>query len=266
MLAAGPETTLVGVWARRPEAAAELAAAHGARPFDRYEALLDACEAVAFAVPPAVQAELAPVAARAGKALLLEKPLAADLAGAERLAAAVAEAGVPSLLVLAYRMQPHVEAYVAEARASQPAGGRGWFISGGFVDGPFATPWRLERGAILDLGPHLFDLLDAALGPIVRVRAAGHPRRFVTVQIEHGTGAVSDLALSGDVPGPSQTGMEVFGRRGALALDARVADRDDGEIRRRFAAVARGAPTELGAARGLQLQRWVAEAEASLDG
>jgi predicted dehydrogenase len=264
-LSAGPETELVGVWSRRPEPAAELATQHGAVSFASYAALLDSCEAVAFAVPPAVQAELAPVAARAGKALLLEKPLAADVAGAERIADAVAEAGVPTLLVLTYRLQPRVAAFLAEARASAPAGGRGWFISGGFLGGPFATPWRIERGAILDLGPHLLDLLDAALGRIVSVRAAGDVRRFVTLQLAHEGGAVSDLALSGDVAGPSRTGMEVFGPKGSLVLDARSSERDDGEIRRRFAAVARGEETtEMDAARGLHLQRLVAEAEASL--
>jgi predicted dehydrogenase len=264
-LSGGPETALVGVWARRPEAAAELAHRHGASAFGSYAELLDACEAVAFAVPPAVQAELAPIAARAGKALLLEKPLAADVAGARRIADAVAEAGVPTLLVLTYRLQPRVGEYLREVRAVAPTGGRGWFISGGFLGGPFATPWRLERGAILDLGPHLLDLLDAALGRIVEVRAAGDVRRFVTLQLTHEGGAVSDLALSGDVPGPSRTGLEVFGPHGSLALDARDFDRDDGEIRRRFAAVARRAETtEIDAARGLHLQRLVAEAEASL--
>jgi len=264
VLTGGPETTLVGVWARRPEAAAELAGRHGAVAFGSYEELLGSCEAVAFAVPPDVQAELAPIAAHAGKALLLEKPLAADVAGAERVARAVAEAGVPTLMVLTYRMQPAVEAFLAEARALVPTGGRGWFISGGFQSGPFTTPWRLARGAILDLGPHLFDLLDAALGPIERVRAAGDVRRFVTVQCEHAGGAVSDLALTGDVAGDSRTGLEVFGPTGSLAIDARGVQRDDGEIRRRFAAVARGEATELDAARGLFLQRLVAEAEASL--
>lgn len=264
-LAAGPETCLAGVWARRPEAAAALAERHGAPTFDSFEALLDGCEAVAFAVPPAVQAELAPLAARAGKALLLEKPLADDVAGAERIADAVGEAGVGSLLVLTYRLQPVVEEYLAAARALQPHGGRGWFISGGFLGGPFATPWRLARGAVLDLGPHLFDLMDAALGPVVGVRAAGDPMRFVTVQLEHESGAVSDVALTGAVAGGSKTGVEVFAPGGSLALDARAVARDDGEMRRRFAAAAAGEPHGLDVGRGLVLQRLVAEAEASLD-
>jgi predicted dehydrogenase len=264
VLTGGPETELVGIWARRPEAAAELAARHGVRTFGSYDELLDSVDAVAFAVPPDVQAELAPRAAHAGKHLLLEKPLAADVAGAQRVADAVAEAGIGSLLVLTYRMQPATESFLAEARALAPTGGRGWFVSGGFLAGPFTTPWRLERGCILDLGPHLFDLLDAALGPIERVRAAGNVRGFVTIQCEHAGGAVSDLALSGDVAGDSRTGLELFGPAGSLLLDARAIPRDDGEIRRRLAAVARGEPSDIDAARGLVLQRLVAQAEASL--
>ena len=50
----------------------------------RLEELFDRCDVVALAVPPAVQADLAPLAARAGKALLLEKPLADSLPAAER--------------------------------------------------------------------------------------------------------------------------------------------------------------------------------------
>ena len=89
MLAAGPETRLSGVWARRPEAAAALAADLGTVAAGSFDELLDGCDAVAFAVPPQVQAELGVRAAQAGKALLLEKPIALDLAGAQRLADAV---------------------------------------------------------------------------------------------------------------------------------------------------------------------------------
>ena len=52
MLAAGPETTLTAVWARRPEAAQETAAPYGAKVAASFDELLEQCEAVAFAVPP----------------------------------------------------------------------------------------------------------------------------------------------------------------------------------------------------------------------
>ena len=113
MLAAGPNTRLAGVWARRPEAAARF----GAPVFERIEELFDNCEAVAFSVPPAVQAELGVRAAKAGKALLLEKPLAADLEGARRLAEAVAEAGVASQMVLTWRYSAATRAFLARVSA-----------------------------------------------------------------------------------------------------------------------------------------------------
>ena len=57
LLAGGPGTRLEVVWARREEAAAELAGKYGAAAAGSFEALLERCDAVAFAVPPAVQAE-----------------------------------------------------------------------------------------------------------------------------------------------------------------------------------------------------------------
>src|SRR4051794_25282523 len=164
VLAAGPDTRLAGVWARRPEAAAELAAVHGVPSFARLEELFEVCEAVAFAVPPDVQAALAVQAAKAGKALLMEKPLAMDLEGAERVADAVGEAGVASQMVFTLRYSQAAKTFLAQVRELEVFGGYGTFVSSVLSGGPFATPWRLERGALLDLGPHIVDMLDASLG------------------------------------------------------------------------------------------------------
>src|SRR4051812_27260397 len=65
-----------GVWGRRPEAAKELADRYGTRSYDDVDALLADVDAVAVALPPAVQADLAVRAARAGRHLLLDEPLA----------------------------------------------------------------------------------------------------------------------------------------------------------------------------------------------
>ncbi|RDB48107.1 Gfo/Idh/MocA family oxidoreductase, partial [Tsukamurella tyrosinosolvens] len=67
-LTAHPGVDFVGGWARDPAAAAELFP----RSFDSPAELFDAVDAVAFAVPPNVQAELAVEAARAGKHLVLD--------------------------------------------------------------------------------------------------------------------------------------------------------------------------------------------------
>ena len=75
-LARHPGTDFVATWARRPEAATATAALGGATAVADFDEFLDQVDAVAFAVPPAVQGELALKAARAGKHLILEKPVA----------------------------------------------------------------------------------------------------------------------------------------------------------------------------------------------
>ncbi|MFD8689425.1 Gfo/Idh/MocA family protein [Streptomyces sp. NPDC059651] len=264
MLAAGPETVLTAVWARRPEAAAELAQAHGARAAGSFAELLDHCEAVAFAVPPAVQAGLAVQAAAAGRALLLEKPLGADLAAARAVAEAVAEHGVISQLVLTKRYHPATRAFLAEAATRRVLGARSCYLHGAFLGGEFATGWRLEHGALLDLGPHLLDLLDSAVAPIVTVRGTGDPRRWIELTCEHENGAISQASLSGSVSLPrGRTRVELFGPDEELVYD--TADIDHEEcwpvLRREFAtAVRTGTGTGIDAARGLRLQELLSQA------
>ena len=67
-MAAHPATAFAGVWARRPEAAVALARQHGTRAYPTFDDLLADVDAVAFAVPPQVQAGHAIRAARAGAA------------------------------------------------------------------------------------------------------------------------------------------------------------------------------------------------------
>lgn len=272
----GPETRLAGVWARRPEAAAELAGRYGVPAFTEYGALLDACEAVAFAVPPDVQARLAAEAARAGKALLLDKPIGLTLAEAAGLTEAVDAAGVVSQLTLSIRYLPRVREFLAAARGFTVSGARGCQLSGSFLPGSrYATPWRLAHGALHDLGPHVLDLLDAAVGPIVDLTATGAPRGWLALTCRHESGAVSQVALSGDLPDTRYACYELFGPAGSLTLDFRAVDRADStdgtagwaNLRAEFAAAVRsGRSHELDVHRGLYLQRLIDRALASLAG
>ncbi|GAC1377628.1 MAG: Gfo/Idh/MocA family oxidoreductase [Acidimicrobiales bacterium] len=268
MLAAGPETVLAGVWARRSEAAADLASRHGVPTFARYEDLLDGCEAVAFCVPPEVQATMAAEAARRGKSVLLEKPLALTLRRAEQLADVIGAAGVGSLVVLTNRFAPAVRTFLADADALDALGGRAWFLSGALLGGWFSTPWRLEHGALPDLGPHVIDLLDAALGPVVDIRAHGDSRKWVGLLLEHESGAVSEASLSGSIwPEGRRSGCEVHAKDASVAIDlaATVGAEAFDVVRREFAEVVRGGgPHPLDVGRGLYLQRLLAKASASL--
>jgi len=275
MLAGGPETTLAGVWARRPEVARALAGAHGSRAFGSLEELWDVCEAVAFAVPPDVQAELGVAAARAGKHLLLDKPVALTVAAAEELAGAVDEAGVVSQMVLTNRYSPLGRAFLAGADGFETVGARCASLSGALLaDSPFSTPWRRRHGALLDVGPHLFDLLEGAVGSIEELSGRGDPLRWVSLTCRHAGGQVSEVSMSLSLP-LAETVFEcvLYGPAGALAYQrppdpaAALADlaAAGATLRKEFAeAVTSGIASTLDVHRGVALQRLIDVAARSL--
>ncbi|MCG5212108.1 Gfo/Idh/MocA family protein [Streptosporangium sp. KLBMP 9127] len=264
VLAAGPHTRLAGVWARRPEAAAGF----GVPVHERLEDLFDTCEAVAFAVPPAVQAELAVRAARAGKHLLLEKPLAADLAGARAVVDAVRDAGVLTQMVFSWRYADGVRDFLDLAGTLKPFGGHAAYVSNSLrPESPFATPWRLDRGAILDVGPHMIDLVDAALGKVVGVVARGNVLGWAGLLLEHDSGALSEMSLCLSAPVTGHAGVTVYGEHGVAAVD-RSALSDDAVFSRmaqEFAQTVRlGRAHPLDAAHGLRIQETIHDAETQL--
>lgn len=266
-LAGHPGITLTGVWARRPAASEALAQANGTIACATRDELYDHCDAVVFAVPPDVQVTLAAEAARAGKAVLLEKPLALDLGDAQALVDAIDEAGVGSQVVLTWRYSDRARRLVAAAEALVPLGGRGWFVSGSALGGPFATPWRLDHGMLLDLGPHVIDLLDATIGPVQRVRASGDPRRWVSLLLDHQGGPTSSISISGSSPiEPSRSGVEVFHTGGVETFDAMTSTGPETfvTILDEFIDTARGLAHPLDAHRGLHLQRLIAQAQDDL--
>ncbi|MDT8910717.1 Gfo/Idh/MocA family oxidoreductase [Amycolatopsis sp. PS_44_ISF1] len=227
-LADHPGTTLTAVWARRPGAASELADAHGAIGTGDFDELLSQVDAVAFAVPPAVQAELAVKAAEAGKHVILEKPIAADLAGAQRLADAVTSNEVASLVVLTLRFATPTREWLDDiTRAGGWRGGGARWLSGALLGGQYAaSPWRRDDagGSISDLGPHAFDLLDAALGRITEVLAAHHGEGDLwQLMLAHEGGAISTATLSLHLPiQPTVVEVAVYGEHGYRALGRRA--------------------------------------------
>jgi predicted dehydrogenase len=268
ILAAGPETALAGVWARRPEAAAEVAGAHGAPVFDTFEEMLGAVDAVAISVAPEAQPRLAVAAGEAGRALIIEKPLAASLDEAEALADALR--GAPAMLMLTNRYNTLVRERLRSARAFAAYGARGQFLSGAFLPGsPFASGWRLERGALLDVGPHIIDIAWEALGPVTEVSAAGSLQSLVALHLTHEGGPISQILISAKVGVERQlTGLELFGPGGQLVVDpGEGRETVAPTIRRELAEMVRTRqPHPVGVERGLVLQRIVDEAERQLGG
>jgi predicted dehydrogenase len=226
-LAGADGIELAAVWGRDPEAAARLAAAHGATAYPDYGEFLDRVDAVAFSVPPDVQAALAARAARAGRHLLLEKPIALTDAAAGELVSAVEAAGVASVVFFTLRFEPRVRAWLAELAAGGrwQGGAATWLGSALDESSPFNTPWRRAKGGLWDLGPHVVSVLWASLGPVVSVTADAGPPDVSYLVLHHESGATSTAAVTLGAPPAAQfVEVRVWGEPGRSA--APLAGRD----------------------------------------
>jgi predicted dehydrogenase len=231
-LADTPGAELTAVWGRRQAAAAALAAEHGATGHTDFDAFLDGVDAVAFAVPPHIQAPLAIRAAQAGKHLLLEKPVALSVDDADKLVAAVEEARVASVAFFTWRFNTEIRAWLTDEQARGGWDGEGW--SGGAAiwlgtslqaDNPFNTPWRREKGALWDLGPHLVGMLWASLGPVTEVTAVAGKADMAHLILRHESGATSTVTTTQSAPEPA-AGVTVFvwGEAGRSIMPADLVD------------------------------------------
>ena len=168
-------------------------------------------DGVAFAVPPDVQAPIATAAARAGKHLMLEKPIAIAEAEADELVAAVGEGQVASVVFFTLLFRAEIRAWLADvtARGGWAGGLASWFGSSLLESSPFNTPWRRDKGALWDIAPHVISLLWAALGPVTSVTADAAPGDVSHLILHHEGGASSTVTVSQN-GGEAAAGFEAY--------------------------------------------------------
>jgi predicted dehydrogenase len=225
-LASTAGISLAGVWGRNEHAATALAEEHHCHRYRTFDEMLPDVDAVAFALPPDVQADLALRAAAAGKHLLLEKPIATTLDAADALAGAVDAARVASVVFFTGRFQPDVRAWLTSAASGRWTGGQAiWLGSALADDSPFNTPWRHVKGGLWDVGPHLVSLLWASLGPVRAVTADAGPGDVAHLILHHEGGASSVVTVTLNAPEASD-GVELWlwGDNGRSSAPAPTAD------------------------------------------
>lgn len=198
-------------WGRNPEAASNLARGYGVTAHQDFDAFLAEVDAVAFAVPPDVQSELAMRAARCGKHLLLEKPVALTSADADALVETIDDAGVAALVFFTSQFQADVRYWLADiaARGDWVGGSAVWLGSALMEASPFNTPWRREKGGLWDIAPHLVALLWASLGPVVSVTAEAGQGDVTHLVLHHVGGASSALTVTLAAPEAAEF-LDVF--------------------------------------------------------
>ncbi len=273
-LVAAEDVELVGVWGRSPDKARQLAERLGVPAFEDLGALYDEVEAVAFAVPPEVQGELALLAAQQGKHLLLDKPVAASVEAAHRLVAAAQESGVASVVFFTDHYTATTRQWLAEVERVadrsgpwQGAWGR-WLSALWAGSSPFGgSAWRREHGALRDIGPHLFSYLTATLGPVASVAALPGAGDVTYLVVTHESGATSSgLLTHSAVEAAEEFEFAVWGPAGVMRVPGRGGEDSEaaamtvaaGEL---VAAAQSGTPHQLDVRFGARVVELVVDAE-----
>lgn len=212
---------------------AAFAAEYGARPTtDLADGLNDPeVQAVILCTPHPLHADAAVLAARAGKHVLVEKPLAVTLRDADRMIAAAREAGVRLGVVSQRRLYgpvARVKEAILAGKVGRPVLGTlsllGWRGPQYYAMDPWRGTWAGEGGGVLvNQAVHGLDLLQWFMGPVLEVSGAWANLNHPGIEVEDT--AVATLRFAGGGLGsvvvsnsqnPGQWGrLHIFGENGA---------------------------------------------------
>ena len=232
-----PGSALVAVMRRDRDKAADYARRHGVpRFYDNAAALVadPEVDAVYVATPPGSHAEHTTLAARAGKPVYVEKPMATTRAECDVMIAACAAANVPLFVAYYRRALPRFVRVkdLLDGGAIGQVRGMSTVLTqpppAAHLD-PLALPWRVDPqiaggGLFLDLAAHTLDLCDHLLGAITQ--ALGHASNqgglyraedTVSAQLTFASG-ITGAGFWSFVAGPRVDRTEIYGSRGRLTF------------------------------------------------
>jgi len=137
----------------------------------------DDIDLIDISTPNYVHVEQAVAAAKAGKDILCEKPMANDLAGAREMLGAVQEAGVKAMCGFTYRQAPAVKLarqMIESGELGEIHHIRAAYLQDWIRDPAFPLVWRLQKeyagsGALGDLGAHITDMARYLVGEMAEV-------------------------------------------------------------------------------------------------
>ncbi|QYM79893.1 Gfo/Idh/MocA family oxidoreductase [Horticoccus luteus] len=188
-----PGVQFAGVYEENDARAAEICGRFGCRRFATLAELGEACDAVSVVVPTDKHAAVALPLLAAGCHLLIEKPICASLADAERVLAAAQAAGVLVQVGHIEHFNPvmgFLEKEVAEPR----------FITTERL-APF-TPRGTEVGVVLDLMIHDIGIvLELVKSPLVKLDSVGvsvlsKTEDIANARLQFANGCVANLSTS----------------------------------------------------------------------
>lgn len=172
--------SLVAVADIIPERADAAGATYGVPAFTSLEAMLSGveCDIVVIATPSGLHPEHGMLAARAGKHVISEKPMAISLAGADALIDTCEKAGVHLFVVKQNRLNPPIQLLkraVEKGRFGQIHMANctvRWSRPQEYYDqAAWRGTWALDGGAFMNQASHYVDLVQWLVGPVQSVVA-----------------------------------------------------------------------------------------------
>lgn len=165
----------------------------------------DDIDIIDISSPGNTHVEIALAAAKAGKHIICEKPLANTLADARKMLVAVQEAGVKHMVGFNCRKIPSIllaKKWISEGLIGEPYLFRGVYLQDWIVDPEFPLVWRLDKsvcgsGALGDLAAHTIDLAHFLVGDITEVTSIMKTivkERPLAEAMDEGLGAVGSTA------------------------------------------------------------------------
>jgi predicted dehydrogenase len=167
------DVELVGVADLVPEVSRRLAGQYGVRAFAEVAALLEAdLDAVYVCVPPFAHGPVEEAVIAAGLPMFVEKPIAADLETAARIASLVAERGTLTSVGHHWRYL-RVAEQARELLVDRPVR----MVSGAWLDKVPPVDWWCRRdesgGPVIEQAAHVLDLTRLLAGEVTQVTAYG---------------------------------------------------------------------------------------------
>ncbi|MCO8121444.1 Gfo/Idh/MocA family oxidoreductase [Stieleria sp. TO1_6] len=228
---------LVGATSRRPEGYQAFAAEHDCKGYESLEAMLadDSIQAVSICTPSGLHMDPAVAAAKAGKHVIVEKPLEITPERCDAIIQACDEAGVR--LTVTFQSRFHKSSRLMKQAVQDGRFGKitlgdayvKWYRSQEYYDsGAWRGTWKLDGGgALMNQAIHSVDLLLWLMGPVKQISAMTatmtHERIEVedvavaTLQFENGALGVIEATTTA-YPGALKR-IEISGSQGSAVLE-----------------------------------------------
>jgi UDP-N-acetyl-2-amino-2-deoxyglucuronate dehydrogenase len=233
---------LVGVADIVPERAEAAGAAQGVPAFSSLEAMLEGveCDIITVAAPSGLHPALGIEAARAGKHVVSEKPMAISLEGADALISECERNGVRLFVVKQNRLNPAIQLLkraVEKGRFGRIHGANctvRWARPQEYYDqAPWRGTWAMDGGAFMNQASHYVDLIQWLAGPVESVVAmtATQERRIeaedsgaAVLRFRNGAIGVLDVTML-TYPKNLEGSITILGDRGSVKIGGTAVNR-----------------------------------------